>query len=847
MASTTRDGRRWRGALIPIAVACCCLLHTLNGSAVAADETLVSVRIVPERVTLQGARAGQRFLVLGAFADGLERDLTSQSRFSLSDPRLAALDESGRVTARADGECDLTAEVGKRVARAHVRMERSKETPPFSFARDIGRILTQRGCNSTSCHGSVKGQKGFKLSLGAVYPREDYAWIVEGGIYQVLTAEQAKPKKPRIDLYKPAESLLLLKATAAVSHGGGERFAEGSSDYQAILDWIKRGTPYGEGEKAARIDRLEIEPRQVVLDVKGKQQLLVTALLSDGRREDVTDKVLYVSNNKEVATVSPDGRVEAVRTGETAVLVRAAGQFATVGVGVITPRAVEYPKVTGRNFIDDRVFAKLRKLRIVPAPLSGDEEFLRRVCLDLTGTLPPAQRVRAFVADRDPDKRDKLIETLLDSPQFVDFWTYRLADLFRVNHTSLQKLKRTHLHLEWVRLSIAGNKPYDQIARERIAAQGYGGPTSHVYRVGDLRSPQEIMAEELRVFGGVRLECAQCHNHPFEAWSQDQFWGLAAFFGQMTVAGNDSDGLLIDFPAGVVGPKSLRALTHPRTRQPVKPAFLDGRQPACDPADLRMTLARWLTAPDNPYFARAAVNRMWGYFFGRGIVDPVDDFRSTNPPTHPELLDELARYFKEQKYDLKGLLRTIVQSRTYQLSGETNPTNRADEVNYSRARPRALDAVVLLDAISRVTGVEEQFAWHAFVGGGPARPGTRAIDLVPEIAPCRFLDAYGRPNRQALPERSNQPNLAQALHMLAGTTYTEKIAQKGGRVDRLVESGVSNPEAIEELYLAALGRLPTERERTELDGLIRKQPTRREALESLTWALISSREFVYNH
>jgi hypothetical protein len=844
-------------------VACCCLLHALNGSPARADGTPVSVRIVPEHVTLQGARAVQRFLVLGAFADDLERDVTGQSHFSISDPRFATLDRAGWVVALADGEFELKAEVGNQVARAHVRVEGSKAAPPFSFARDIGRILTQRGCNAVDCHGSVRGKKGFKLSMHALYPHDDYTWIVEGGIYQVLTAEQSKPRQPRINPEKPEESLLLLKATAAVSHGGGERFAKGSPDYQEVLDWIKRGAPYGEdSRKVTRITGLEIEPRQVVLDATGEQQLLVTALLSDGRREDVTDKVVYASNNKEVARVSPDGRVEAVRGGETAVLVRAAGQSAAVGVAVITPPVADYPKVSGRNFIDDHVFARLRKLRIVPAPLSGDEEFLRRVCLDVTGTLPPPERVRAFVADRDPDKRDKLIETLLDSPQFVDFWTYRFADLFRVNHTSLQKLKRTYLHLEWVRLSIAANKPYDQIARERIAAQGYGGPTAHVFRVGDFVAPQEVMAEEMRVFGGVRLECAQCHNHPFEAWSQDQFWGLAAFFGQMTVAGNDSDGLLIDFPLtptllppgekgrgeGEAGRTSPKGLTHPRTKQPVKPAFLDGSEPAgCDPADLRMALARWMTGPDNPYFARAAVNRMWGYFFGRGIVEPVDDFRSTNSPTHPELLEALARRFRQQNYDLKALIRTIVQSRTYQLSGETNATNREDEVNYSRARPRALEAVVLLDAISRVTGAEEKFAFHSFVGGGATAPGTRAVDLVPEIVPCRFLDAYGRPNRQALPAPGNQPNLAQALHMLAGTTYTEKIAQKGGRVDRLVESGVSNDQAIEELYLAALCRLPSERERTDLDALIRRQPTRREALEALAWALISSREFAYNH
>ena len=315
----------------------------------------------------------------------------------------------------------------------------------------------------------------------------------------------------------------------------------------------------------------------------------------------------------------------------------------------------------------------------------------------------------------------------------------------------------------------------------------------------------------------------------------------------MTVAGNESASLLLDFPNGEAGRKSGKTLMHPRTKQLVQPAFLDGTVAKSDPADLRMTLAKWMTAPDNPYFAKAAVNRMWGYFFGRGIVDPVDDFRSTNPPTHPELLEALAQRFKQQKYDLKALIRTIVQSRTYQLSGDTNPTNRQDEINYSRSRPRPLEAVVLLDAISRVTGVDEKFAWDKFVGGGATPPGTRSIDLVPEIAPCRFLDVYGRPNRQTLPERSTAANLGQALHMLVGSTYNEKISHKGGMVDRLLQSGASNQQAIEDLYLAALCRLPTERERTELEKLIRRQPTRREGLEALTWALVSSREFAYNH
>jgi hypothetical protein len=830
---------------------CCCLLHLLTGSPVHADDAPVSVRVVPKQVTLWGAHATQRFVVLGTFADGLEYDVTRQSCFSVSNPRLVSLDPAGRLTALGDGTAELTAQMGKQTAGARIRIEGSKHAQPFHFAADIGGILTQRGCNSAACHGSVKGKNGFKLSINALYPREDYAWIVSGGEYRVLTDEQTKPRKPRIDRKNPEESLILLKATAAVKHGGGQRFSEESADYRQIVDWIKNGAPYGEDRhgQAVRITRLEIEPAALVLDRKGKRQLLVTAVLGNGRRQDMTGKVLYVSRNEEVARVSPDGLVEAVRPGETAIVVRAAGQVATGSIGVITGSGGgAYPMGKGRNFIDDHVFAKLRMLRIVPAPLSRDEEFMRRVCLDLTGTLPPPERVRAFVADKDPDKRDKLIEVLLDSPQYVDFWTYRFADLFRVNHTALQVLKRTYLHLEWVRTSIAQNKPYDQIARERIAARGYGGPTLHVYRVGDMVLPQELMAEEFRVFAGVRLECAQCHNHPFEAWSQDQFWGLAAFFGQMTVAGSDADSLLLDFPSAEAGRTSGKTLTHPRTKQVVHPAFLDGTIPAKgDPSDLRMTLAKWMTAPENRFFAKAAVNRMWGYFFGRGIVEPVDDFRSTNPPTHPELLEALARRFRQHKYDLKDLVRTIVQSRTYQLSGDPNPTNRADAINYGRSRPRPLEAVVLLDAISRVTGVDEKFAWHKFAGGGSTAPATRAIDLVPEITPCRFLDVYGRPNRQTLPTRSSQPNLGQALHMLAGSTYTQKISQKGGRVDRLLTSGASNEQAVEELYRVALGRLPTERERIELDKLIRRQATRKEALEALTWALISSREFAYNH
>ena len=808
---------------------------------------LRALRIMPETPTLWGADARQRFVALGAFVDGLERDLTTLCQWTSSQPDLAAI-EAGRVQARADGEFELAARIGDVSASTRVKIEGSQERLPFSFQRDVGGLLTRQGCNSTDCHGGVKGKGGLKLSLNALFPKDDYKWLVEGGKYEVLTAEQTEELVPRIDKENPAQSLLLLKPTDMVTHGGGKRFELGSPDYEKILKWIQDGAPYGEesGESAVRIEGIEIFPRQTVLQSEGRRQLLVTARLSNGRREDVTDQVIFASNNEVVAQVDSSGVVQAGLTGETSVMVRAAGHAATARVGVIGETIPDYPDVETRNFIDERVFAKLRKFNILPSPLSGDAEFLRRVCLDVAGTLPPPALVREFLADPDPDKRDKLIDTLLELDEYVTFWAYRFADLFRVHFSAQQNLKKTHQYMEWVRNRVAQNVPYDQVAREHIAAQGYAGTTQHYYQLVEMLEPHEMMAEVVRGFQGVRLECAECHNHPFEAWSQDQFWGLTAFFGKITHV--QQHGLMVDFPEGLGGRHGGASITHPRTKAEVSPTFLDGAEAGADQLmDLRMELARRLTSPDDPFFARATVNRIWGAFFHRGIVDPVDDFRSTNPPSHPDLLDALAQDFVAHGFDIKHLIRTIVQSRTYQLTSEANATNEDDEINYSRFRPRLLDAVVHLDAISRATGVDEVFEMDRFVGGGPYAKGTRAIELLADVTPHRFLDVAGRPNRQALPEKLEKPTLAQALHRQAGSIYNEKIGREGGRVDRLVKSDAGDQAIIEELYLASLCRFPTETERAALEKLIAESPTRREGVEVLTWALIGSREFAYNH
>ena len=800
---------------------------------------LLSVRVLPEAPTLWGVKSSQRFLVLGRYRDGLERDVTSQSRFSIADPSIAKVEE-GRIVALADGATVLGVEVGDQVVKSEIRVKGLLEEKPFSFGREIGGIFTKHGCNTSDCHGGVKGKGGLKLSKNALYPRDDYRWIVEGGIYQVLSAESGGEKIPRINREEPEKSLLLQKATFSVPHGGGQRFTEGSSDYEKIVNWVGRGAPYGEesGEANVRIERLEVIPEQVVLEKQGEHGLLVMAHLSNGRREDMTDQVLYVSNNPEVVKVTPEGLVKAVQTGETAVMIRAAGHAVSATLGVIAESIANYPEVEPRNLIDQYVFAKLKKFNIIPSELSRDEEFLRRVCLDLTGMLPPPARVREFLADGDPEKRDKLVDILLASPEYVDYWTFRFSDFLRV---SSRAASNARMYERWVRKSLAENKPYDQLTRERVAAQGWDGPSRHFHDMGGnaLPLPHAMMAEQARVFLGRRLDCAQCHNHPFENWSQDQFWGLAAFFAHVSKINplpGSIDSVIMEDPGGHGTFGAGLQTVHPRTKEEAQPTFLDGTPlPEERRGDMRLALAEWMTSPQNPYFAEAMVNRMWGYFFSRGIVDPVDDFRSTNPPTHPNLLKALAQEFIQHGYDLKHLIRLIVQSRTYQLSSTPNPTNQQDRINYSRTLPRPLDAEVFLDAISQVTEL-----------GLDHLKSRRAIAWT-RSGGSHFLKIHGQPDRLTVPERKVEPTLLQALHQLAGTTYTEKLSPEGGRIEHLLKNRASDSEIIEELYLVALSRFPSAEEQSQLQRLIQERASRREAIEDLLWGLLNSEEFICNH
>ena len=825
-------------------------------TAASAASEPIAVRLIPQEPTLWGKGASQRFLLLARYADGMERDVTTQSRFSSSQELIAKVSESGRAVALGDGKTVLSASFGGQVVRTTIRVESAQQDRKFSFARDIGGIFTKNGCNGSNCHSSVKGQGGLKLSANALYPQEDYQWIVEGGTFHVMATDSPGPKIPRIDLKEPEKSLLLLKPTMSLPHGGGQKIAAGSSDYEKILAWIRSGAPYGEesDKESVRIAKLEIFPKRAVLDLREQHQLLVTAYLSNGRKEDITDEVLFASNDPQVAEVSSAGLVTAKKVGETAVIVRAAGQVTSSALGVISKPIANYPsKIPRRNLIDEFVFAKLRQFNIIPSGLSTDAEFLRRICLDVTGSLPPPDRVREFLSDKDSRKRDKLIDILLASPEYVDYWTYRFGEFLRLSTSATQDLGYTQLYGEWIRDSLVQNKPYDQMARERIAAQGFNSPAWHYWTAREITPLPDITTEQVRVFFGRRLGCAQCHNHPYESWSQDQFWGITAFYGRMTQVENVAKmrpptGLIIDDPGGY-SKRDKGKVIHPRTMKEVEPRFLDGTVlPENERADLRMRLAEWMTSPRNPYFAEAIVNRIWECFFGRGLVDPVDDFRTTNPPTHPELLEALTQDFIQHGYDIKYVMRLILQSRTYQLSGDTNETNQDDRTNYSRALPRALEPAVLQDAIAKVTGVEPDFVKSGEKDSTGAAPsGLRAIEMLPEQFPSRFLEVCGRNDRRSMPEEKPGPTLGLGLHMLAGPTYTDRLSQEGSRVDRLLKSGKEDSQIIEEFYLAALSRFPNPQEESALRKEIDGRPSRQRAIESLAWALISSREFAHNH
>jgi hypothetical protein len=796
--------------------------------AVAAEPPQVALRRVsahPPQITLDGPRDAQRLGVLGEYADGRTSDLSREASFTSSAPAIAVVDKQGTVRTTGDGEAIITVKAGGLSATTAVRVRRAAADLPVNFSREIVPVLTRAGCNQGACHGSQHGKGGFKLSLLGFDPVFDYAQIVQSA------------EGRRVVLSDPERSILLLKPTLTMEHGGGERFKAGGREYELLRRWLEDGAPAPHANDP-EVTAVSLWPARRILVPGEQQQFLVRATWKDGRSEDVTATARFDILNEGVASITPQGLVTAKGPGETHVMVRFGGQVAVAQVTLPYARLMKYPELPRHNFIDDKLIAKWKDLGLVPSPLCSDEDFFRRIHLDTIGTLPSPEDVRAFLADRSPDRRKKAIDRVLARPELVDFWALKWGDLLRINRDSMNERGMWSFH-NWVRASLRDNKPVDEMVREIITAEGSTfteGP-ANFYRAAT--SPAEWSEMATQVFLGVRVGCAKCHHHPFEKWSQEDYAGMAAFFVRLGTKGSREFGIFGG--EQVVYLRSSGEMTHPRKGNVVPPHPLDG--PVLnDPLDRRVKLAEWLTARDNPFFARNLVNRFWGYFMGRGLVEPLDDLRATNPASNPELLDALARDFADHKFDLKHLLRTIMNSRAYQLSSLPEAGNRADVLNvqYTHFTVRRLTAEQLADAVDFATGTREKYR------GLPL--GTRAIQLPDTRVPSFFLDVFGRPSRRITCEceRTTQPNIAQALHLLNGDYLNRKLSAPAGRVETLFKAKKELPAVVEELFLAALSRPPRPEERRRALELIAEAPTPREGAQDLLWALINSREFQFN-
>jgi hypothetical protein len=735
----TGRGERPRG-FAGRSIAGAILLALVAGAAGRGD----ALKVTPAKADLRGPDAAQQLVVEGP--DG--RDLTGAARYASSDPGVVAVGASGMVVARGDGTATVTVEREGLTASVAVSVRDFAPGPPINFANQVVPIFTKLGCNAGGCHGKSSGQNGFRLSLLGFEPDLDFETIVKEG------------RGRRVFPAAPEESLLLRKAIASLPHGGGKKLDRDSPEYRLVARWIAAGMPKGRPEDPT-VARIEVHPREKVLARGGTQQVAVTAFYTDGTSEDVTRWAQYQSNDLEVATVEEGGRVAAQDySGQAAVMARYQGQVAvfraTVPLGVPIADA---PPFEPANFVDELVSRQWKALGLVPSESCTDAEFLRRASLDITGTLPTADEVEAFVADASPDKRAKLVDRLLERPEYAAYFATKWADILRNKREGNDQLRpSTYRFYDWIRTSLARNVPYDRFARSILAASGTPDTAPAVMWYRRLRTPDAFVDDTAQVFLGMRLQCAKCHHHPFETWAQDDYYGFAAFFakvGRKPAASGRRVGRGLDeaiFLARGGG------VSHPKTGKVMEPKGLGGEVVrVAAGVDPRQKLVDWMADPQNPYFARAVVNRYWAHFFGRGIVEPLDDMRVTNPASNPELLDALAADFVGSGYDLKRLVRTIATSRVYGLSSLPNEYNAKDKQSFARHYPKRMTAEVLLDAIAQVTAVPTPFA------GFPA--GTRAIELPDESVASTFLDTFGRPKRDTACEceRVTDASLGQSL------------------------------------------------------------------------------------
>ena len=791
------------------------------------EKPLVVARleVFPAKLELDGPRDVRRLIVTGVLADGSKRDLTSKAQYSAPADSLR-IDAAGFASGLKDGDFVLAIKALDKTIDVPVRVRNLTVAKPVSFVRDVEPVLAKVGCNAGTCHGSAKGKRGFKLSLRGYDPAFDYEQLVE---------DLAGRRFNRSD---PDQSLMLLKPTNIVPHEGGYVLDPNSPAYAVLRDWIGQGVQSDAG-KTARASSLRIYPPAVELAVEEQtQQLLVLAEYPDGSTRDVTLDAAFSSSVPDIALVDKTGLVRSVRRGEAAVLIRYEGAFGVVNLTVMGDRSgFHWKPMPENNYIDTFVNKKLERVKILPSETCTDAEFLRRVSIDLTGLPPTPERARAFLSDSTDSKikREQVIDELIGSPEFVSHWTHKWADLLEVNRKLIGE-KSTWAFLRWIERAVAENKPYDSLVRQVVTAQGssFENPAVNYYRAS--KEPSVALENATQLFLGIRFSCNKCHDHPFEKWTQGQYYGMAAFWGRVGMKGGAKNGeqIVHDLESGEV--------LHPKDGHVVAPLFpYEHLGKVRDQGARRERLAEWMTAPENPFFAKSIANRIWSYFLGKGIIDPVDDIRSGNPPSNPELLDALEKDLIAHRFDLRYLMRTIARSQTYQLSYQTNSFNEDDSNNFSHARPRRMTAEELLDAIDVATGRRPNF---------PGVPVGFRAERLPDssVAGGGFLDLFGRPPRETPCEceRSSEVSLAQALSLVNGPTIADALIDPAGRLAQLVKKTPDDATIIDEVYLATLCRRPTVAEVAKARDYFSKTDSKLEAAQDLMWALLNSPAFLFN-
>jgi hypothetical protein len=782
--------------------------------------------LLPAKFTLTGPTARQQVLVEQYGEKGYNGELTNGIAWRVSDTNIVTVDD-GSVTARGNGTAVVTVARGNQFANARVTVEGVERRGEYSFRNQVQPVLAKNGCSAGACHGAAAGQNGFKLSLRGYDDEGDFLTLTRQAFGR------------RIIPSDPGRSLLLLKPTRTVPHKGGQRFEVGSPDYQILAGWIAAGTP-GPRPDEPRIDHLELNPDHVVLQPGAGQRLNVRAFFTDGHAEDVTRWAKFTAVDGAVAQVGDDGGLKVVGPGESAVTAWYLSRIAIATVTVPYTNAVaaeRFAQTEKRNFIDELVLEKLQTLNLPPSPRAADSEFIRRAYLDTTGLLPPAVETRAFLADQSEGKRDRLIEKLLASHEFVDYWAYKWSDLLLV---SSKKLRPAAMwaYYRWIRDNVAANTPWDVFVRRVVTAKGdtleNGAANFYVLR----EDPRDMAETTSQAFLGMSINCAKCHNHPLEKWTNDQYYQMANLFARVRMKSGSGDGENIIFAA------SSGDLIQPLRGKPQPPAPLEAKPLSPDAQeDRREYLADWLVSRENTYFSRAIVNRVWANFMGVGLVEKVDDLRVTNPASNEKLLSAAARYLADQKFDLKALMRVILQSETYQRSGQALPQNAADQRFYSHYYPKRLMAEVMLDTVSQVCGAPTRF------NGYPE--GWRAMQLPDSNVDSYFLRSFGRPDRDKTCEceRTANPNVTQVLHIANGDTINQKLQAKGNRIETELKDKWPAEKTVEETFLSALCRYPTKHEKQSFVHVIDEAPEadRRPVIEDFYWAILSSREFLFNH